>query len=354
MHCPRKIGVLTFHKCFNYGSYWQARCLVEGLRRLGHNAVLLDHECPDVARAELRCAFQPSLPQRTALSRMPAYKAKVRRFLDAFQRLPRTRPFPIDEPQRAGRFDAVVVGSDEVWNFCHPWYADRPIFFGEALATERLVSYAASFGNHDAERGIRADRAEQLRDFDALSVRDANSHALLEPAIGRPIEMVLDPCLQFADRIGAEPATGAAYALVYGHGFPEWLQRAAREWSERAGVPLVSVGYENAWADEQRIAAGPDEFASLMAGARAVVTNFFHGCVFSLMNGKPFVAAPTEYRSNKIRDLTSLLAAEERLVSAADEGRIGALLDAPPEAATLQRIRDYRDRSQAFLDAALP
>ena len=30
-----KIGVLTFHRCINYGSYWQARSLVEGLRSRG-------------------------------------------------------------------------------------------------------------------------------------------------------------------------------------------------------------------------------------------------------------------------------------------------------------------------------
>lgn len=354
MRNPRKIGVLTFHKCINYGSYWQARCLVEGLRRLGHNAVLLDHSSAGVRRAELRCAFQPSLPERTALGLMPKYKAKVRQFLDAFGALPSTGRFPIDEPEQAGRFDAVVVGSDEVWNFCHPWYADLPIFFGQGLRTERLVSYAASFGNHDADRGIRADRAEQLGAFDSLSVRDSNSLDLLEPAVGRKIELVLDPCLQFADRIERPPSTtGPAFGLVYGHGFPEWLQQAARQWSRRTGVPLVSVGYNNDWADEQRIDTGPGEFATLMASARAVVTNFFHGCVFSLLNAKPFVAAPSEYRSNKIRDLTDMLAAPERLVTEAHQSAIDDLLDAPPGTATRERIRDCRHRSQAFLDAAL-
>ena len=28
MAVSRTIGVLTFHRCINYGSYWQARCLV--------------------------------------------------------------------------------------------------------------------------------------------------------------------------------------------------------------------------------------------------------------------------------------------------------------------------------------
>ena len=33
-----KVGVLTFHRSINYGSYWQARCLVEGLAKRGLDA----------------------------------------------------------------------------------------------------------------------------------------------------------------------------------------------------------------------------------------------------------------------------------------------------------------------------
>src|SRR5437867_7124074 len=48
----RKVGVLTFHHCINYGSYWQARCLVEGLRARGHDAVILDHRSRRADAAE--------------------------------------------------------------------------------------------------------------------------------------------------------------------------------------------------------------------------------------------------------------------------------------------------------------
>src|SRR3546814_1913962 len=71
MSRPRKIGVLTFHRCINYGSYWQARCLVEGLRQRGHDAVLLDHDSPLVNRAEWRCALRPLLPTPTPKTDYP-------------------------------------------------------------------------------------------------------------------------------------------------------------------------------------------------------------------------------------------------------------------------------------------
>ena len=78
MSVPRKIGVLTFHRCINYGSYWQARCLVDGLRGRGHDAVLLDHRSVRVNRAEWKCALSPLLPAPTPPSEYPLYAGPAR------------------------------------------------------------------------------------------------------------------------------------------------------------------------------------------------------------------------------------------------------------------------------------
>jgi hypothetical protein len=83
----RRIGVLTFHRCINYGSYWQARCLVEGLRRDGFDAVLLDHDSPPINRAEWRCALNPTLPNGGSRSDFAAYATKTRAFLKALRSL---------------------------------------------------------------------------------------------------------------------------------------------------------------------------------------------------------------------------------------------------------------------------
>ena len=351
----KTIGVLTFHKCINYGSYWQARCLVEGLRARGHHAELLDHDCACVRRAEAKCALQPTLPERTSARDLPRYRAKARKFIDAIARLPLSRSFSLHEPQAAGEYDAIVIGSDEVWNFQHPWYGSKPIFFGDRLKSERLVSYAASFGNHSAWDGIDPSWARKLDRFSAISVRDENSGHLVRNGTSREPQMVLDPCLQFPEAIPGEATDEREpFALVYGHGFPDWLQERARMWAARRRIKLVSVGYSNAFADEQHIVASPYEFPRLMAGARAVITNFFHGCVFALLNGKPWASAPSEYRSIKIPDLVATLGAGHRIV---DEHSSGAefdeLLETPVLPEVAATIGEARARSAAFLDAAL-
>ena len=351
----KKVGVLTFHKCINYGSYWQARCLVEGLRARGHDAILLDHDCSCVRKAEAKCALQPKLPERTPSHELPSYRAKARKFIDAIAKLPLSRCFSLHVPEDAGQYDAIVVGSDEVWNFRHPWYGSKPIFFGDGLKTDRLVAYAASFGNHSAWDGIHPLWARKLQRFSALSVRDENSRHMVRNGTDREPPIVLDPCLQFPEVIRAmSPASNSGYAVVYGYGFPDWLKKLTRRWADRRGVRLVSIGYSNEWTDEQQVEIGPVEFAQSIGSARAVITNFFHGCVFALLNGKPWATVPSDYRSIKIPDLAVTLGAQHRLVNkGTPEAQFRDLLDSPTAPHVDARVRACRARSEEYLDAAL-
>lgn len=349
-----KIGVLTFHRCINYGSYWQARCLVEGLRSQGHDAELLDHDAPEVRRAEWRCAFQPQLPARTPRTMLRRYAAKARRFLEAFEGLPQSRRFALDRPEDAGDYDTILVGSDEVWNFRHPWYGGKPIFFGERLRTRRLASYAASFGNHDAEHGIDPFWSAKLQRFDSVSVRDENSRRLVRQGLDREPELVLDPCLQFPPPTPGPSGERKSYLAVYGHGFPDWFAQQVRAFARANGLKLVSIGYHSDWADEERIEAGPEEFSALIAGADAVATNFFHGCVFALHHQRPFVCAPSAYRFNKVRDLMQALEAERHMVTEnTPPETYAALLGESLDPVIGERIETLRTRSSAYLATAL-
>jgi hypothetical protein len=348
-----RIGVLTFHRSVNYGSYWQARCLVEGLAARGHDVRLLDHRSPRVTAAEWRCAFQPTLPLRTPRAAMPAYGRKLRRLAAAVDRLPLSRPFPLDQPAAADGVDAVVVGSDEVWNFRHPWFRCEPLFFGEGLPTRRLVSYAASFGAHDADAGMDDRWRDLIARFDAVSVRDDNSRRLIDGALGREPALVLDPCLQFPGPLPARPAPAAApYVALYGHSFPDWFADRVRAAADALGLRVVSIGYLNDWADEQAIDADPVTFAQGMAGAAAVATDFFHGCVFALAYDRPFVAAASPYRRNKLRDLTAKLGATAHLVDA-EVADYRALLSTPLAPEIARRIVALRAEGDRWLDSAL-
>jgi hypothetical protein len=351
-----KVAVLTFHKCINYGSYWQARCLVEGLRNMGADVVLLDHESATIKRDEWRCALRPTLPEPTIRSDFPAYAEKTRKFLAAFEKLPLSRPFPLERPDQLAEYDAIVIGSDEVWNLRHPWYGGYSIFYGAGLPCKNIVSYAASFGSQDAAEGLSEHWAGQLGNFAALSVRDENSRRIVKAAVGHDPQLVLDPCLQFPPIVAGDKQRegGEPYIALYGHGFPAWFSEAVRREADRNGRKIISIGYRNHWADEQRLTAGPEEFAQLIAGSSAVVTNFFHGCVFALVNDLPLVTAPSAYRFNKVRDLLNSLRAERHMVTDNSSAQVfERLLVEPPEPVVGERIVSLRRDSDDYLRRSL-
>lgn len=346
-----RIGILTFHRCINYGSYWQARCLVTGLQTRGHDAVLLDHYLEPADKAELACALQPLLPVTSSPQDSADYAAKVRNFEAAVSQLPLSQPFALDRPQDGGHYDLIVIGSDEVWNLAHPWYGGQATFFGAGLQAGRIISYAASFGNFGTPASLGRCWADRLLKFDAVSVRDENSVRLVECA-GRSPSLVLDPCFQFPPemkRLGRAP-----YLAIYGHSMPEWFAVETRRWARRRDYAMLSIGYRNDWADEQHLSAGPLEFAQLIGNAAAVATNFFHGCVFAVLADKPFACAVSPYRENKVKDLALRLGTASRLIGSADTAdRIQGLLDRPLEARIFRELALWRRRSDDYLDEAL-
>jgi hypothetical protein len=350
----QRIGVLTFHRCINYGSYWQARCLIEALRARGYNPVLLEHQSDRVNRAEWRCALQPVLPTLVPKSDRPLYADKVRKFFAAFAALPGSPCFSLDDPAAMESYDRVIVGSDEVWNLRHPWYGGCPLFYGDGIRAKQLVAYAASFGSCPADAGLDRPWAERLRRFETIAVRDENSRQIIQDALDLDPAVVLDPCLLWPpDAQEYEGARQPPYVAVYGHNFTPAFSRAVRRWAQERGYPLVSIGYRNDWADVQWLTAGPHDFPHFISRAAAVATNFFHGCVFALINAKPFICERSAYRAGKLSWLKAV-GAERRLVcETTPQDDYCALLSAPLDPAIPCHIAALRQMSNRYLDRVL-
>nr|WP_246734171.1 polysaccharide pyruvyl transferase family protein [Oharaeibacter diazotrophicus] len=381
--------MLTFHRRVDYGSYWQTRCLLAGLARRGHAAVVADHASDHVRRAELACALAPlgdgpaaradvpdkvarirafrravaelplskrvdiARPETAARADVPDKVARIRAFRRAVAELPLSKRFDIARPETMEPADLALFGGDEIWNPHHPWYGGAPLFFGGGVPARRYVAYAAGAGGHDATLGFDADRSARLGAFADVSVRDDNTRRLCRDATGREPEIVLDPCLQFPPPHEAPDAEGPPCIVVYGHGFPRWFADAVVAFARRRALPIVGVGHRSAVADEQRLAAGPEEFRRLMASAAAVVTNVFHGCVFALAFGRPFVAAASPARRDDLRDLVALVGAQHHVVDETRAATVDTVLSAPADAVVRRRIEALRARSDAFLDRVL-
>ena len=203
-------------------------------------------------------------------------------------------------PDTGTDLDVQVIGSDEVFNCVQSntnvGYSRD--LFGHGSKARRLVSYAASFGNTTLAKidaaGIRDDLAADLARFAALSVRDRNSADIVEALTGARPPVHVDPVLAW-DYAGREPRiprgrpVAGDYIVVYGYSGrlgPE-ENRALRAHADRIGARIFSFGGVQRCAD-RFVDCDPFELLGWFRGAKAVITDTFHGTIFALVNQVPF------------------------------------------------------------------
>src|SRR5690606_24099951 len=126
-----------------------------------------------------------------------------------------------------------------------------------------------------------------------VSVRDDNACHLVEQVTGtRPVK-VLDPTL-LVDWEQDEQAVGLdRYLLVYLHRLDRFRQQEIAAFARRRGLRVVVACYYAPWAD-LNLPVGPFEFLDLARRADCVVTDRFHGILFSVVYGRPFAALGLE------------------------------------------------------------
>ncbi|WP_157210267.1 polysaccharide pyruvyl transferase family protein [Nocardioides aequoreus] len=204
------------------------------------------------------------------------------------------------EPNRDLDLDLQVVGSDEVFNCVQ---ANTRVgysrdLFGHGSPARGVVSYAASFGNTSLEKlqrfGIAEEVGTDLARFDALSVRDDNSASIVEALLGTRPPVHVDPVLAhpFMETEQAIPAGRLherPYVIVYGYSgrLGRAENAAVREQAARHRADVLSFGGVQESAD-RFVECSPFELLAYFRDAEAVVTDTFHGTIFSMLNRRPF------------------------------------------------------------------
>ena len=289
-----KIGILTFHAAQNYGAVLQCRCLYEVLCGLGYEVHVLDYR-PEFLTAPYGLWKKSFLKHPMTLLKVAWKLAGALRRKRGFADFERTFS-PV--PCRTEGFDAIVFGSDQIWNTLIGKGFD-PMFFASdpRFASTRNIAYAASDGTVKLSEKDQETFAGKMRRFQAIGVREKSlQHMLAERGIRAEIN--LDPVLlagrEVVDRIAAGIPRRKPFVLTYeAVDHPDVLRQAhalAREQRLRV-ISAVRTAYRPGTARYS-----PAEFAALVRDAAHVVTTSFHGVALALLYHTPFTFVPTGTR----------------------------------------------------------
>lgn len=359
-----KIGILTFHRTTNYGAALLAYALQEALIGQGHDAEIIDYNNTAVYSYYDYRVFYGAQSVKTRLGKVLRYahnKALCAQFAAFREKHLRLSPECTDhDTLRAveARYDAVISGSDQVWN---PRAIFRD-FDAYLLGTVqcRKIAYAASAGTVSTWEPYLKTYWKLLHRFDAISVREAEMLAPAEHLAQKDVSLTLDPTLLLTREDWVRAESGKlpderlknGYILVYFLGKNPAVVQAAREVQEATGLPLVTLGRRIGARDELHPAAGPQEFLTLFHHASCVLTSSFHGTVFAVQYERPFLVFGNGAYNGRMQTLLSTLDLQDRMMCG-KEGAADAL-NAPIDwARTAQRLQAAREHSLAFLRGAL-
>lgn len=327
-----KIGILTFHNTCNYGAMLQAYGLQSVLQDLGHEASIVDYK--NAAVTEREEVIKPAIslllsnPRRYCVERY-SYPRRKRRS-EAFKRFA-DEHLAVGAPMESvtdiiDGYDAVVVGSDQVWNM-RLTGNDLTYFLEGAQSSDvKVISYAASFGAAAFPSEYAERCGSAISGFDAISVRELQGVQLVRELTGRDAQLVLDPTLLVERetwlRMAKEPKSEAgSYVLVYTVAEREKTLAFARDAAKELGCEMRVIGVSNPFLLKKARSlndATVEEFLGLIRGAALVVTSSFHGMALSLALGVNVCYSLSDRPGNsnsRLETLASLSGIERRNIS---------------------------------------
>lgn len=283
-----KICIITLYNSLNYGAYLQALILSNVLKQSENRVSFLNTKVRQPLRAMAR-----SLIKNMISFRCKEVCFELVKYFN-FQKVIKKLTICDYREHMLKEQDIFVFGSDEIWNISRKEINKYPVLFGIGIPDSYFVSYAPSINKTNLEQIRKNDSfINAIQRFNKLSVRDAHSLDTLKVITSKDIELVLDPTFLFSKDMYhslEKECYEKDYILIYGYEnrFNQKSINQIKEFAQVRKLRLISVGNYFDWCDKN-IPANPFEFLSYVKNALYVITNTFHGTIFSIIYNKKFV-----------------------------------------------------------------
>lgn len=334
-----RIGILTLPLHTNYGGILQAWALQTVLQRMGHEVEVLGIEpvnnhawytMPIVwgIRAVRKCMGQYQSPIFYEHWKHKEEQHKFKHIINFTRKRINHCIIGSLEELNKTTFDGIVVGSDQIWRedyirmLWHCQNSDYAFLF--QLHDKNLLkfTYAASFGIDEwtFDKTTTKKIRQALQDFTGISVRETSAIGLLNSNVGINSMLVCDPTMLISAEeyqrllnIDDGHSSGIVSYILDPDNFSKAL---INKIETENGENITEI---NAF-DKDGTRLSVERWIEMIATSRMVVTNSFHGCVFSLIFRKPLVFFGNISRGNaRFKSLIETYGLSEHFITNIDE-----------------------------------
>jgi len=236
-----------------------------------------------------------------------------------------------------GKFDVFVSGSDQIWNPKVIDDIDRPTGKLDAayllgfVKKSKKISFSSSYGSYSFSEEEQIFLKKYLESYSHLSVREGDAAVFLPKLLGgKPVIHVLDPTLvltkqEWLDSFGLKQLKNHEdYIFVYivrntkDRFVNEVVDKVSRDFSMKV-ITIDQELFSGFKAERYIRDAGPIDFLELLSNAKIVITNSFHGTVFSVNFSVPFISVKPGSGLNRIESFLQSVGLSGQLVMKAED-----------------------------------
>jgi hypothetical protein len=310
-----KVGIITFHRALNYGAVLQTYALQQILDEMGIESDVIDYECKTINDNYNGIIFSKCNRKKEYLNAV-GYFVKTKNKRNNFDK------FISESLQLSSKcnrqnigsieteYDCFITGSDQVFNDKCTGF-DTTYFLDFVKNPLMRNSYAASFGFQQVPDALKGKYTELLNSFNNISVREEQGIKIVKELTGKKAVKNVDPTLALNSKQWEKKIKNNfrndKYIFVYTVMDPVNLVQYAVELSHKTGFKVVylhgnietySTSNSNGVV-ENIYSASPDDFLNYIYHAEYIITNSFHGTVFSIIYKKKFIVELEAWKYNK-------------------------------------------------------
>lgn len=311
-----KTKTITYHASLNNGSFFQAYALQKTIKSLGHDNEILDIQTPelksDYALFRNIRSLSDLLKNIISLLHFVKLKKRKRKFEEARKcYLSLTSEYSslndyIADNQDEVRDSLFIAGSDQIWNTTTSDFTEGYFLPG----IDNKIAYSASGGSSITSKDLQK-YIQYIKEFKNISVREPKLKNILNNLNISRITVTLEPTLlldkdDYKTFISNERYLKDRYIFCYSAKCNRDVMKKANEIGKHFGLPVYAIF--NTYRSEKNwmyglkniYDAGPEDFLNILQNAELVLTDSFHGNVFSIIMEKPFYYLAPESSSKEI------------------------------------------------------
>lgn len=331
-----KIDIITRHAIANYGSLLQAYATEKIFDKLNIENEIIDYVRVEENSKNLVKTYMKNFKKwnRNFITRV-IYKIIQKPNLDIMNNkfaeyrkkylklTPKQYKNKNELMEDLPQADIYCTGSDQVWGQIANDEYDENYFLEFVPNDKRCIAYSASFGKNELSENLKIRLPELMEKYSDIMVRELSAIKILNASGIDNVKLVLDPTLllskeEWEKNLDIKNNEKEQYILTYqlhhNKEFDKYLKKLAKKTNLKVVRISSSIYYKFKYGKFIYL-PNLEQFLTYFKNAKYVVTDSFHGTVFSIIFNKQVIGVLPGKTGTRIESILKLFGMEDRIVN---------------------------------------